>query len=391
MSSRLRLARLARGLSQEQLARKAGITHQAIQGFEAGRWDPSLKVALRIAAALGTTVEDLFQDASSYPQVELKTLVEAGTEPGTCNRVELARVQGETVAFRLQGDAGSLGGFRPTGGLLQDVTEALVSQAVPLGPYWDTVVVAGCDPAIPLVADALSRRDPKLRLLWWPCSNAKAVELLARGLVHAACVHVTVGTLSQILGVPFKGRSAGRVRSSGENPEWLQWVSRAQKDGNVNLVHFASWREGIVLARGLSGEVNGLENVAGSHMRIVNRESGAQARLVLEKEMKRVGVAPGDLDGFDTVASGHLQVASAIAGGLAMAGIASEPVALAYGLDFLPLSEESCEMLVGTIPSRGTEGASQQAALIEALGDPVLSAQLGSLPGYDPSDCGRCD
>jgi putative molybdopterin biosynthesis protein len=391
MSSRLRLARLARGLSQEQLARKAGITHQAIQGFEAGRWDPSLKVALRIAAALGSTVEDLFQDASSYSRVELKTLVEAGAEPGTCKRVELARVQGETVGFRLQGDAGCLGGFRPTGGLVQDYGDPSLAQAVPLGPYSDTVVVAGCDPAIPLVANALLRRNAKLRLLWWPCSNSRAVDLLASGLVHAACVHVAVGALSGFLGGSSKRRSASRVRACDEGPQWLHWVGQAQRDGSVNVVHFAAWREGIVLARGLAGEIKGLKDVASSHLRIVNREAGAQARLVLEREMKRVGIGPGELDGFETVASGHLQVASAIAGGLATAGIGSEPAALAYGLDFLPLSEESCEILVGSVARKGSEVASQESALIEALGEPVLHAELESLPGYDSSECGRCE
>jgi putative molybdopterin biosynthesis protein len=388
--NRLRLARLARGLSQEQLARKAGITHQAIQGFEAGRWDPSLRVALRIAAALGTSVEDLFQEASTYSEVELKALVEAGAGSETCQRVELASVQGETVAFRLQGDAGSLGGFRPAGGLVQDPGDTSVSQALSLGPYADTVVVAGCDPAIPLVSNSLSRRDPKLRLLWWPCSNSRAVNLLARGLVHAACVHLTTGALSRAFGGSSKRARAGGSPGSDEVPEWLQWARGAREDGLVNLVHFAAWREGLVLAGGLSGEVKGLKDLAASHARIVNREPGAQARAVLEGEMKRVGIEPADLDGFDTAASGHLQVASAIAGGLARAGIASEPAALAYGLDFLPLSEESCEMLVGSVSSRGSELASQQAALIEALGDPVLNAQLGSLSGYDPSDCGRC-
>jgi putative molybdopterin biosynthesis protein len=171
----------------------------------------------------------------------------------------------------------------------------------------------------------------------------------------------------------------------------LHWVGQAQRDGSVNVVHFAAWREGIVLARGLAGEIKGLKDVASSHLRIVNREAGAQARLVLEREMKRVGIGPGELDGFETVASGHLQVASAIAGGLATAGIGSEPAALAYGLDFLPLSEESCEILVGSVARKGSEVASQESALIEALGEPVLHAELESLPGYDSSECGRCE
>ena len=44
--ARLRLARQARGLSQQQLAGVAGVTRQAVSAVESGHSDPSLRVAL---------------------------------------------------------------------------------------------------------------------------------------------------------------------------------------------------------------------------------------------------------------------------------------------------------------------------------------------------------
>ena len=43
---RLRVARQARGYSQQQLARTAGVSRQAIAAMESGQTDPSLRVAL---------------------------------------------------------------------------------------------------------------------------------------------------------------------------------------------------------------------------------------------------------------------------------------------------------------------------------------------------------
>ena len=57
---RLRLARQMRGFSQQQLAGMAGVSRQAVSAVEAGHSDPSLRVALALAAALGMTVEELF-------------------------------------------------------------------------------------------------------------------------------------------------------------------------------------------------------------------------------------------------------------------------------------------------------------------------------------------
>ena len=64
---RFRLARLSRGLSQGALADVAGVTRQSISGIESGRWSPSLEVALALASALGTSVEDLFGAAPELP------------------------------------------------------------------------------------------------------------------------------------------------------------------------------------------------------------------------------------------------------------------------------------------------------------------------------------
>ena len=58
--ARLRLARQARGLSQQQVASMAGVSRQAVSAVESGVNDPSLRAAQALARALGMTVEELF-------------------------------------------------------------------------------------------------------------------------------------------------------------------------------------------------------------------------------------------------------------------------------------------------------------------------------------------
>ena len=54
------MARQTRGFSQQQLAGMAGVSRQAVSAVEAGHSDPSLRVALALAQALGMSVEELF-------------------------------------------------------------------------------------------------------------------------------------------------------------------------------------------------------------------------------------------------------------------------------------------------------------------------------------------
>ena len=52
---------LAGGTTQEELAARVGTTRQTIVAIEKGNYNPSVGLALRLAAALGVTVEQLFQ------------------------------------------------------------------------------------------------------------------------------------------------------------------------------------------------------------------------------------------------------------------------------------------------------------------------------------------
>jgi putative transcriptional regulator len=58
--NRIRVARASAGLTQAQLAEAVGVSRQTVVAMEAGNYAPSVYLALRVAATLGTTVEDLF-------------------------------------------------------------------------------------------------------------------------------------------------------------------------------------------------------------------------------------------------------------------------------------------------------------------------------------------
>jgi molybdate-binding protein len=225
-------------------------------------------------------------------------------------------------------------------------------------------VVAGCDPALPLLETPLALLDPPVAFVWWPCGSEQALRLAAQGLVHAAGAH-----LRDQVGDDYNTEHA-RSLLGGEG---------------ADVIGFSAWREGLALAPGLAGEVSGMDDVARLGLRLVNREAGSEARQVLDRELARLRLRPSALAGYDTRASGHLQVASAIAAGLAQAGISAEPAALAYDLPFVPLADERFDLVI----PRSLADSRQVQAMIRVLSSPWLLGQLDSLPGYDASRCGE--
>lgn len=59
-NKRIKIARIEKDLSQEQLAELVGATRQTIGMIEAGKFNPSLQLCIAICKALGKTLDDLF-------------------------------------------------------------------------------------------------------------------------------------------------------------------------------------------------------------------------------------------------------------------------------------------------------------------------------------------
>ena len=370
--TRLRVARQARGFSQQQLAGMAGVSRQAVSAVEAGHSDPSLRVAFALAQALGMTVEGLFGPGDLAQPVPAVPVApdEAGALDGSGGRMLLAPVGERFVALPLRGDAAAGMGFLAAGGLtvVPAAPGAPGAPSVPtdtiavrpIDPPRPTLVVAGCDPALPLLAAPLGLLDPPVSFAWWPCGSQEALRLAAAGLVHAAGVHL-------------------RDAEGGYNA-----TAATGLPGGAQVVGFTAWREGLAVRPELAGAVAGVDSLVKQQLRVVNREAGAEARRLLDRELDRLSIDPVEIPGYGTNAAGHLQVASAVTAGLADAGVASEPAARAYGLGFVPLADERFDLVLpgAHLGSREVQG------LLRALTSPLLLAQLASLPGYDISACG---
>ena len=60
MENHIRARRKELGLSQEELAKRCGVSRQTVNAIENNKYDPTLALAFRLAQVLGTTVDLLF-------------------------------------------------------------------------------------------------------------------------------------------------------------------------------------------------------------------------------------------------------------------------------------------------------------------------------------------
>ena len=67
MRSRVRALRTEREWSQEDLARRLGVSRQTVNAIENERYDPSLPLAFKLSRVFRIPIERIFEDPETRP------------------------------------------------------------------------------------------------------------------------------------------------------------------------------------------------------------------------------------------------------------------------------------------------------------------------------------
>ena len=371
--NRLKDIRVTQGLSQGELAGKSGITRQAVSAIESHLYLPTTAVALRLAAALGCRVEDLFSLAEAHDIIEGKLI---GSLPRrdakiAAIRVKVARV-GTHMVVRPVTELGEVLSYSvPADGYAADVQGQASGAMVRVNLSRDRqaieqeISVAGCDPAIFLAGAHLRQRKDQTSVVGWTMGSMAALRALQQGEVHVAGLHLFDPT-------------------TGESN--LPFLRRALKGSNYDVVTFATWEEGFLVRPGNPKSIRAVSDVADPYVTLVNREEGAGARLLLDQRLRAAGINSDQVKGYGTIVASHFEIARAIAGHQADVGVGIRSAAQLFGLDFVPLQSARYDLVV---PKAYLKSHPTLANLFETIVSRPFRNEIEALGGYDMSETGK--
>jgi len=372
-SNHLKLLRLQKGFSQGELARRAGITRQAISSIESSLYLPTTVVALRLASVLTCRVEDLFSLAPAEDIVKGKLI---GHLPQKDTKASPIRVKvstvgsktvvrpvtglGEVLSFTVPADGYVVEAHGQASGAMVRVKLSRDRQAIE-----QEISVAGCDPAIFLAGAHLRQRKDQTSVVGWTMGSMAALRALQQGEVHVAGLHLYDPT-------------------TGESN--LPFLRRTLKSSNYDVVTFATWEEGLLVRAGNPKSIRAVSDVADPYVTLVNREEGAGARLLLDQRLRAAGINQDQVKGYGTIVASHFEVARAIAGRQADVGIGIRSAAQLFELDFVPLQAARYDLVV---PKAYLKSHPTLAHLFETLVSRPFRNEIEALGGYDTSETGK--
>jgi putative molybdopterin biosynthesis protein len=360
----VRGARLARGMTQDELARRAGLSRQALGAIESGAYQPGVGVALALARELGHSVEALFGAPAEASHLEADwTGSSSGPASARRGAVALGRVGGRLVAVPQPQPALRLA---PAAGVLEHAARgrARVAAFRTREEIDATLLVAGCDPAVTILGDWMGRHRPATTLAPITRTSRAALAALLEGRVHAAGVHLC-------------------DRKGGEYN--LVAVRETLKRRRAVMVNFARWELGLGVRRGNPLELRSIADLARPGVRIANRESGSGARLVLDQALAELKIVSRRIAGYGREFCGHLEVAAAIAAGDAETGLTLRVAAEVWELDFIPVREERYDLV---ILEREMDSAPVR-AMLDALNSGSFANEVSQLCAYDTARMGQ--
>ncbi|HMU56094.1 MAG TPA: substrate-binding domain-containing protein [Nitrospira sp.] len=370
VENRLKSLRIAKGLSQWDLAQMAGLTRQAVYAIETSRYLPTTAVALRLAKALGCRVEDMFSLISDGAVIEGE-LVGSASAHERC-RVKVAKIGdrtivrpvaelGEVLSLTVPADGLLLG---PVPGARRGKNHVKVELLRDHRFVEDEIIVAGCDPAIFLVGEYVRRRHDKSTVVGWTMGSVAALDAVKRREVHVAGLHV----------------------QDVQSGEWnLPFLRKHLASGEFTVVTFVRWEAGLMVQQKNPKRIHDVGDLDRKELTIVNREPGSGARELLDRRLRGVGLNARTIKGYESIAGSHVEVARRIAAGLADAGIGLRSVARLYNLEFIPLQDERYDLV---IPAKLLAEHSGLAVFFDTIVSRVFRSEIESLGGYDTRETG---
>jgi len=152
------------------------------------------------------------------------------------------------------------------------------------------------------------------------------------------------------------------------------------------LVNVSYRTQGFYVQKGNPRNIKGWSDLGREDITVLNRRVGSSARILMDTQLKRLGIPASKVRGYDKIMKSHLTMAAAVAAGEADLAIGTERISRQMeNLDFIPLLEERFDFV---IKKEILESELIQ-KLLKILKDPAFRKEIAHFSGNDYRDLGK--
>ena len=152
------------------------------------------------------------------------------------------------------------------------------------------------------------------------------------------------------------------------------------------LVNVSYRTQGFYVQKGNPKNIKGWSDLGRKDISVLNRRVGSSARILMDIQLKHLGIPADQVRGYDKIMKSHLTMAAAIAAGEADLAIGTERISRQIeNLDFIPLLEERFDFVI----KKEMMETKAVRTLISVLKDPGFRKEISHFSGNDYRDLGK--
>lgn len=227
-----------------------------------------------------------------------------------------------------------------------------------------SIVITGQDLSLDLLANQLEHVMPEFRFLRAHAGSMDSLISMYQGKSNIVSTHLLDG-------------------DTGDYN--LPYLRKILISRSYLVVRMHSRSAGLYVPKGNPKQINTWQDLGRQDVKIVNREKGSGARVLLDEQLRLAGISGISLTGYENEESNHLAVASKIAQGKADVGVGIEKVAAMANIDFIPMIQENYDLVM----LKTLEHSMMIQQVCAILASSAFQEELHGLGGYDVSCTGH--
>lgn len=165
----------------------------------------------------------------------------------------------------------------------------------------------------------------------------------------------------------------------------LPYIRRLLVGFPLIVVRLVTRSSGLYVQKGNPLHLQSWQDLARPGLRLVNREKGSGARVLLDEQLRLNRIGTEELAGYRQEELSHLGVAGKVASGEADVGVGIEKAAFTVGIDFIPLIDEQCDLVMLKQP----HNLELIDTILNIIRSDAFRNELRSIRGYDLSETGN--
>jgi molybdate-binding protein/DNA-binding transcriptional regulator YhcF (GntR family) len=225
------------------------------------------------------------------------------------------------------------------------------------------VIAASHDLALNILVSRLRQKNPEVKIDVTYAGSLGGLIALQEGRADLAGIHLL----------------------DAETGEYnYPYIKHLLPGREVAIVHLAYRIQGLMFAAGNPKQIESIEDLRRPDVTLVNRQKGSGTRILLDQELRKLGITPNDVSGYEHEVDTHLAVAKSIAQGEANVGLGIEAAARARHIDFLPLYRERYDLVIPTENYKNKK----LAPLLKVIVSKDFQKAVTEAGGYDTSQTG---